>query len=158
MGVPGSLPRSTWLPHASNTMQTYTPGKILPKKKSLPWPTELQTGPMSPDLARREKKARGDRAALFRAGIFATMKNNLTAQGQRLLPLIERAVDVLCVAPTALIFKHIVVCVLRTLLAQVPPERKAAKALQQRPLRNLDLTCFRNEICTRPCACREIGA
>ena len=71
------------------------------------------------------------RLAAYRAGIFKTMKSALTTPGQSLLPLIERAFYCLRTVPTALLFHAIARSLVDTLLAQQPPERKAARLLMQ---------------------------
>ena len=74
-----------------------------------------------------------ERIAAYRAGVIATMKKHLSTFGQKLVPLIERAIFCLRSLPTALLFiLHTVTHVLlQTLLAQQPSERPAAKAFRK---------------------------
>ena len=72
-----------------------------------------------------------ERIKIFRSGAFATMQNNFTRAGQKLLPLVKRAFFCLRSVPTAMIFHSIAALLLQTLVSQQPPEEKAAKALQR---------------------------
>ena len=72
-----------------------------------------------------------ERIKIFRSGAFATMQNNFTRAGQKLLPLVKRAFFCLRSVPTAMIFHCIAALLLQTLVSQQPPEEKAAKALQR---------------------------
>ena len=73
----------------------------------------------------------------YRAGVFATVQKNLTASGQKLLPLVKRALFCLRSVPTAMVFNALVQVLLETLLAQRPREQKAASALQRHYLATL---------------------
>ena len=53
-----------------------------------------------------------------RSGLFSLAKNNLSREGQRLMPLIEHTIHLLRVAPTALIFHTLASLLFDTLLSQ----------------------------------------
>ena len=81
--------------------------------------------------ARGAHQRHDPKAAVWRAGLFATMKRKLSHTGQRLLPLIERTIFLLRSVPTALLFHSVAHVLQQTLLAQVPPEKAAVQALRQ---------------------------
>ena len=85
------------------------------------------------------------RLAAYRQGIFATVKNHLSKAGQKLLPVVERAFYCLRSVPTALLFHTVAHVLLETLIAQAPPERKAATALKKHYLQS----CPKEEACSR---------
>ena len=72
-----------------------------------------------------------ERIAAYRAGVIATMKKHLSTFGQKLVPLIERAIFCFRSLPTALLFHTVIHVLLQTLLAQQPSERPAAKAFRK---------------------------
>jgi hypothetical protein len=66
-----------------------------------------------------------ERIKIFRSGAFATMQNNFTRAGQKLLPLVKRAFFCLRSVPTAMIFHSIAALLLQTLVSQQPPEESS---------------------------------
>ena len=72
-----------------------------------------------------------ERVRIFRSGAFATVQNNLSRAGQKLVPLVKRAFFCLRSVPTAMLFHSIATLLLQVLVSQQPPEEKAAKALQR---------------------------
>ena len=65
-----------------------------------------------------------------RSGVLPLAKNNLSREGQRLMPLIEHTIHLLRVAPPAFIFRTLASLLFETLLSQQPPERVALQKLQ----------------------------
>ena len=71
------------------------------------------------------------RLIAYRTGVLATMKKALTAAGQPIIAVIERAFHCMRSIPTALLFHSLADLLMQTLTCQNPPERAAATKLQQ---------------------------
>ncbi|OLP95195.1 hypothetical protein AK812_SmicGene22683 [Symbiodinium microadriaticum] len=99
------------------------------------------------DLARKQIFPRADRLADWAhvTGHICHCQEPPFKRGQKLLPVVERAFYCLRSVPTALLFHTVAHVLLETLIAQAPPERKAATALKKHYFQS----CPKEEACSR---------
>ena len=86
-------------------------------------------GACSRSKGSKDDGSSSDRIKAYRAGVFSTMKKHLSASGQKLLPLIERAFFCMRCLPTALLFHVVAHSLINMLVVQQPSEKKAADIL-----------------------------
>ena len=100
------LPRATRQYHAD-----MHPGQEAARRDVFPASARVS------DFAHLIRAARSSSSS-HRSGLFSLAKNNLSREGQRLMPLIEHTIHLLRVAPTALIFHTLASLLFDTLLSQ----------------------------------------